>query len=292
MTGYGKGVFEDAGHKFSVEIKSVNNKFSEFNLRLPRLFNPFEERLRKLMSAEISRGRIDAYIGYENNSEAATKIKYNSTVAKTYYAALKELMQDIEIEPSDSTLLNLVSKFPDVIEIDREVDDTEAEGLLAGLEEAVSLALSAFIQMREREGAALKTDLKARLATLCEVLGQVEAKAPEVNENHRVRLKKRMEDTLAGIAVDEVRFLNEVAHFSDKSDISEEITRMKSHIAQFHEILEADGAIGRKLDFLTQEMAREANTMGGKSNLADMQKIVIELKSEVEKIREQVQNIE
>jgi len=292
MTGYGKGVFEDAGHRFSVEIKSVNNKFGEFNLRLPRLFNPFEEQLRKYFSTEISRGRVDAYISYENNSDAATKIKYNSAAAKNYHKVLKELMLDIEIEPSDSTLLNLISKFPDVIEIDREVDDTEVKELWTGLEEAARLALFAFVQMREREGEALKTDLKARLKTLCEVLGQVEAKAPEVNENHRIKLKKRMYDALAEVVVDEARFLNEVAHFADKSDISEEITRMKSHIAQFNEILEADGAIGRKLDFLTQEMAREANTMGGKSNLADMQKIVIELKSEVEKVREQVQNIE
>jgi len=292
MTGYGKGAYEVDGRKFSMEIKSVNNKYNEFNLRLPRLFNPFEEQIRKLLSAQISRGRVDAFINFDNQSDTGTKIKYNKSVATAYHQALKDLMWDVKIEPSDSTILNLISKFPDVIEIDREYADDEVQGLWAGLELAVREAVAQFIEMREREGAALKTDLLTRLARVSEVLSIVEEKAPEVVENHRAKLKKRMEEALAGVAVDEARFLNEVAHFTDKSDISEEITRMKSHLVQFHEILSEGGGIGRKLDFLTQEMMREANTMGSKANYADMSKTVIELKSEVEKIREQVQNIE
>ncbi|MDR2167875.1 MAG: YicC family protein [Clostridiales bacterium] len=292
MTGYGKGVFEDGGLKFSVEIKSVNNKYSEFNLRLPRLFNPLEERVRKMAAAKIARGRVDIFINFENRSESGTKIKYNKGVATAYNQALQDLAADIKLRPDHNILLKLIAKFPDVIEIEREFGDDELEALWQGLKQAAEAALAQFLQMREREGAALADDLKSRLAKIGEILGIVEAKSPEVVQNHRAKLKKRMEEALANIAIDEARFLNEVAHFTDKSDISEEITRMKSHIAQFHEILEDAGAIGRKLDFLAQEMAREANTMGGKANFADVSKIVIDLKSEVEKVREQVQNIE
>ncbi|MCL2168796.1 MAG: YicC family protein [Defluviitaleaceae bacterium] len=292
MTGYGKGVHEDEGRKFSVEIKSVNNKYSEFNLRSPRLFNPFEERVRKLLSAKIARGRVDVYINFDNQSIEGNKIIYNKTAAKAYYQALQALMEDFGITPPDGTLLNLVAKFPDVIEIDREIGDDEVEGLWGGLEAAAMIALEQFLAMRKREGEALKGDFEERLVKITEILGQVEELAPEAVENHRTKLKKRMEEALEGIAIDEARFLNEVAHFTDKSDISEEITRMKSHIVQFREIMEQDGAIGRKLDFLSQEMAREANTMGGKANFPALSKIVINLKSEVEKIREQVQNIE
>ena len=296
MTGYGKGVFEDAQAKFSVEIKSVNNKFGEFNLRLPRLFNPLEEPVRKLLSSRISRGRVDCYITYENLEKNSINIKYNKAAAVSYHAVLMELAWDVNIQASDSTLLSLISKFPDVIEIERHaVDETDqTDELWAGLKQAVEQALDKFIEMRTLEGSTLRKDFTARLAHIHGILAQIEQKSPEVTQSHRARLKKRMEDALAGVAIDEARFLNEVAHFSDKSDISEEITRMKSHLAQFEDMISEniDAPLGRKLDFLTQEMAREANTMGSKSNFADLSKIVIDLKSEVEKIREQVQNIE
>jgi uncharacterized protein (TIGR00255 family) len=306
MTGYGKGIFEDGGKKFSVEMKAVNNKYSEFNLRLPRLFNPLEERLRKLFASEISRGRVDVFINFENRSEDSHKIKYNKTLAEAYVNALKALSQDLNLAPNHDTLFNLISRFPDVIEIDREFGEEQLEELWQGLEAAAKAALERFIAMRLREGNLLKKDIKERLDKISEMIVTVEAKVPEVTENHRTKLKKRMEEALAGVALDETRFLNEVAHFCDKSDISEEITRLKSHIIQFRAILgtqdETTGAhplsasppdpIGRKLDFVTQEMAREANTMGSKANFADITKIVIELKSEIEKIREQVQNIE
>jgi len=292
MTGYGKGVFEDTGRKFSVEMKAVNNKYSEFNLRLPRLFNPLEDRVRKALSKEIARGRVDIYINFENLGEASSRIKYNKTLADAYHQALVALASDRTLYPDHDTLFTLVSRFPDVIEIDREFGEDEVESLWQGLEAAVNMALDSFVTMRKREGEALKEDMLARLEIIANLTDDVQAKSPEVLENHRAKLKKRMEEVLAGVAVDETRFLNEVAHFADKSDINEEITRMRSHLAQFADILKEDGAVGRKLDFVTQEMAREANTMGSKANFAELSKVVIELKSEIEKIREQVQNIE
>jgi uncharacterized protein (TIGR00255 family) len=293
MTGYGKGVFEEGGQKFSVEIKAVNNKYCELNLRLPRLFNPLEERVRKLLSATISRGRVDIYLSFENRSESASRIKYNKAMATAYNQALQDLSLDIKLRPDHNILFELIAKFPDIIEIDREFGEDEIEGLWQGAKTALEAALAQFSLMREREGLALKQDLDFRLGKAAELLDIVEEKSPEVVQNHRNKLKKRMEEALAGVAaIDEARFLNEVAHFTDKSDISEEIARMKSHIAQFYTIMGDGGAVGRKLDFLTQEMAREANTIGSKANLIDISKIALELKSEIEKIREQVQNVE
>ncbi|MCL2620887.1 MAG: YicC family protein [Defluviitaleaceae bacterium] len=292
MTGYGKGVFEDASAKISVEIRAVNNKFCEMSFRLPRPFNQFEDRLRKNFLRQISRGRVDVYVNFSSSSDGAGRIRYNPEIAGTYHKILKQISDEFAKDVPDSTLLNLIARFPDVIEIDRESPDKQSDGLWEGLKIAADGALSNFLAMRKAEGQALKADFLARIENLRKTLAIVEKEAPKVVEYQRERLKKRMEEALATIAVDETRFLNEVAHFADKTDINEEITRMKSHLVQFVDVLDEDGAIGRKLDFVTQEMAREANTMGSKANFADLSKIVIELKSEVEKIREQVQNIE
>jgi len=292
MTGYGKGVFEDDNLKFTVEMKSVNNKYSEFNLRLPRLLNPLEEKVRKALAKEISRGRVDIYISFENTGNSNSRIKYNKQLASSYHEALASLASERTLYPDHNTLFTLVSRYPDVIEIDKEFGEDEVEQMWSGLETALQAALCNFVAMRKREGDALKSDMATRIGIISQLTDAVQTKTPDVLENHRARLKKRMEEVLAGIAVDEARFLNEVAHFADKSDINEEITRLRSHLAQFLDVLNEDGAAGRKLDFLTQEMAREGNTMGSKANFAELSKIVIELKSEVEKVREQVQNIE
>ncbi|MCL2235249.1 MAG: YicC family protein [Defluviitaleaceae bacterium] len=292
MTGYGKGVFEDASGKISVEMRAVNNKFCEMNFRLPRLFNPFEDRLRKSFNSQVSRGRVDVYISFTANPDGADTIRYNPQIAGAYHEILKQISEEFAPEVSHSTMMNLIARFPDVVEIDRETPDDKVDGLWNGLKAAADEALVKFINMREIEGQALKADFLGRVDNMDKILKVIETHAPKVVEHQRERLKKRMEEALATVAIDEARFLNEVAHFADKTDINEEITRMKSHMAQFADVLEEEGAIGRKLDFVTQEMAREANTMGSKANYADLSKIVIELKSEVEKIREQVQNIE
>jgi len=292
MTGYGKGVFEDETAKISVEMRAVNNKYCELNFRLPRLFNGFEDRLRKALSHQVSRGRVDIYVNFQALNSGAENLRYNPKVATAYHRILMDIKTQLALDANDNTVLNLVTRFPDVVEIDREMDKDKVDGMWDGLNAATNEALSNFLTMRETEGAALKADFIARITNLHKILVMVEKDTPKVVEHQRNRLKKRMEEALSGVDVDETRFLNEIAHFADKTDISEEIIRMKSHMAQFMDVLEEDGAIGRKLDFVTQEMAREANTMGSKANFADLSKIVIELKSEVEKIREQVQNVE
>jgi len=292
MTGYGKGEIQAESRSFTVEIRAVNNKFSEFNIRMPRLFNPLEDRLRKLLSARIHRGKVDIYINFRTNSSQDAKITYNEALAKNYHAVLTAISRKFNLKGHDSDILGLVAKFPDVVELDKDLGGNALENLWPDLEAATTNAIDSFLAMREIEGAALATNIQGKGQNIEKLVSIIEAKAPDVVANYREKLKKRMEDALSGIAVDEYRFLNEIAHFADKAAIDEEITRLRSHLVQLALILDEGGAVGRKLDFLAQELAREANTIGAKANFTDISKVVIELKSEVEKIREQVQNIE
>lgn len=292
MTGFGKGVFKDDASKISVEMRAVNSKFCEMNFKLPKYFNQFEDRLRKEFLKQISRGKVDVYVSFSSNSDGADTIRYNPQIAESYYKILKQISKEFAQEASDNTILGLIANLPNVVEVDRENTDKEMGGVWNGLKTAAYTALTNLIAMREVEGRALKADFLGRIDDLHNILAVVEYRSPDVVKYQQERLKKRMEEALATVAIDQVRFLNEVAHFADRSDISEEIIRMKSHLAQFVSVLNEGRSIGRKLDFITQEMAREANTMGSKANFADMSKIVIELKSQIEKVREQVQNIE
>ena len=293
MTGYGKGEKQAAERSFAVEIRAVNNKYCEFHIRMPRIFNPLEDRLRKLLSEHIFRGRVDVSVSFRTNSTKDTKIVYNEPLAQNYFDILTAMCHKFSLtKPDDGTILTLVSKFPDVVEIDKDLGDAALEELWSDLRDAAAIAIDRFIAMREVEGAALSANIREKGQNIEQLLSVIELKAPDVTENYRKKLKKRMDEAMAGIAVDEYRFLNEVAHFADKASIDEEITRLKSHLTQLPQILDEGGAVGRKLDFLAQELAREANTIGSKANFADITKIVIDLKGEIEKIREQVQNIE
>jgi len=292
MTGYGKGEHVSENRGFTVEIKAVNNKFCEFNIRMPRFLNTLEERLRQQLSGRIFRGRVDVNVSFETHSARDVKIVYNEALAEAYHKTLSSMVRKFDLEAQNDKFLELIARFPDVVEIDRSLDDNSTREMWDELSAATSAALDNFTEMRKREGAALKNHIEEKRENIAELLGAVESAAPLVVQTYREKLKKRMEDALSGIAVDEVRFLNEVAHFADKASIDEEIARLKSHIAQLSGFLSTGGTIGRKLDFLAQEMAREANTIGSKANSADISKVVIELKSEIEKIREQVQNIE
>jgi len=292
MTGYGKGENQADGRKFGVEIKAVNNKFSEYHIRLPRFFNPLEERLRKLLSAHIFRGRVDVSVNFSSDAARDAKIVYNQALAQAYHGILGQISEKFALAPDDSKKLELIARFPDVVEIERELGENALEELWSELSAAANQAIDNFLTMRQREGAALCADIRDKGRKIEGLLTIIEEKAPLVVEHYREKLKKRMEEALGSIAVDEARFLNEIAHFSDKSAIDEEITRLKSHISQLYQILDEGGTIGRKLDFLAQEMAREANTIGSKANSVNISKVVIELKGDIEKIREQVQNIE
>ena len=292
MTGYGKGEKQTDERSFAVEIRAVNNKYCEFHIRMPRIFNPLEDRLRKLLSERIFRGRVDVSVSFRTNSTKDTRIVYNEGLARSYHAVLTEISRKFNLRGHDGDILGLVAKFPDVVEIDKDLGDDALEGIWADLSEAAADAISRFLTMRETEGAALAANIREKACNIGRLLTIIEEKVPYVTENYRKKLQKRMEEAMAGIAVDEYRFLNEVAHFADKAAIDEEIARLHSHLAQLPQILDEGGAVGRKLDFLAQELAREANTIGSKANFADITKVVIDLKGEIEKIREQVQNIE
>ena len=292
MTGYGKGEKQAAERSFAVEIRAVNNKYCEFHIRMPRIFNPLEDRLRKLLSERIFRGRVDVNVNFRTNSTQDTKIVYNEALARSYHEILTAISRKFNLRGHDGDVLGLVARFPDVVEIDKELGDAALEGLWDDLRDATVAAIDRFIAMRETEGAALATNICEKGKNIAQLLDIIATKAPDVTENYRKKLQKRMDEAMAGINVDEYRFLNEVAHFADKAAIDEEITRLRSHLAQLPQILNEGGAVGRKLDFLAQELAREANTIGSKANFADITKIVIDMKGEIEKIREQVQNIE
>ena len=292
MTGYGKGVKQAEERSFAVEIRSVNNKYCEFHIRIPRIFNPLEDRLRKQLGERIFRGRVDVSVNFRTNSTQDTKIVYNPALARSYHAVLTEISHKFKLRGHDGDMLGLIARFPDVVEIDRELGDTALEEIWTEMGEAASIAIDNFLAMREAEGASLAANIRQKARKIGQLLSVIEERAPLVTENYREKLKKRMDEAMAGIAVDEYRFLNEIAHFADKAAIDEEITRLKSHLSQLPHILDEGGAVGRKLDFLAQEMARETNTIGSKANFADITKVVIDLKGEIEKIREQVQNIE
>jgi len=292
MTGYGKGVIQTEERSFSVEIRAVNNKYCEFNIRMPRIFNPLEDRLRKMLAEHVLRGRVDVSINFRTNSTQDTKIVYNPGLARSYHAVLTGISHKFKLRGHDGDMLGLIAKFPDVVEIDRDLADSELEAIWTDLGEAAAGAIENLLTMRETEGAALAANIRKKGRKIGQLLSVIEERAPMVIENYRTKLQKRMEDALNGVMIDEYRFLNEIAHFTDKAAIDEEITRLKSHLVQLPHILEESGSVGRKLDFLAQEMAREANTIGSKANFTDITKIVIDLKGEIEKIREQVQNIE
>lgn len=288
MTGYGRCENESEGRKFSVEIKSVNHRYNDISIRLPKSMNYLEDRTRKTLMKKIMRGKTDVYIGFESFSEDDVNIKVNEPLAKAYCEKLEFLRSTYDLTGNDT--LDLVAKFPDVITVEKvqEDEDTIWNTLLPALEGA----LDNFIAMRETEGEALKADILVKADIIEEYVAQIRERAPLVAEDYREKLTARLQELLADTSIDEQRILTEVTVFADRACIDEEITRLTSHISQLRTIFEKDEPIGRKLDFLVQEMNREANTIASKSNDIKITQITIELKSEIEKIREQIQNIE
>jgi len=288
MTGFGRGESTGSAGKLTVEMKAVNHRFSEVVFRMPRQFNVHEEQARKLVLGQVTRGRVDLFISWEPAANAKG-VKVDKELALAYHNALKEL--GVEIGSKSELSLDTLARLPDVLSIqDATLSDEEIWTLL---EPALTTALANLIAMREREGATLVLDLTDRLAKI-EAFRQAAAeRAPQVVVEYRDRLTKRLEELLPqGSAVDPQRLAQEVALFADRADISEEIQRLGSHIDQFRATLSEGDSIGRKLDFLVQELGREVNTIGSKANDATLTAGVVAAKSELEKIREQVQNIE
>lgn len=288
MTGYGRCENESEGRKFSVEIKSVNHRYNDISIRLPKSMNYLEDKVRKTLMKKIMRGKTDVYITFESFAEDDVNIKVNEALAKAYCQKLDFLQKNFGLT-GDNTL-DLVAKFPDIITVEKvqEDEDTIWNTLLP----ALNGALDNFIAMRETEGEALKEDILAKAGVIEGYVERIRERAPLVAEDYRERLLEKLRELLEDTSIDEQRLLMEVTLFADRACIDEEITRLTSHISQLRDIFEKDEPIGRKLDFLVQEMNREANTIASKSNDITITQITIELKSEIEKIREQIQNIE
>ena len=287
MTGFGRGKYENEGRTYTVEIKSVNHKYSDINVRLPRFLNSVEDKIRKRVAEVISRGKIDIFVSFENYSSQGTTIRINKELAKEYIKELKSLAEEADLR-FDLNVID-VSKFPEILKLEDEDNDE-----LIGQEVMIALddALEKFVSMREIEGKKLVEDIERRIYIIQEKVNEVTNFSSTLVEEYMARLQTRVNELLAPGVVDETRLMQEIVIFSDKSSIEEELTRLKSHISQFLELIKQSSPIGKKIDFLIQEINREVNTIGSKANSLDITNKVIEIKTEVENIREQIQNIE
>ena len=287
MTGFGRGKYENEGRTYTVEIKSVNHKYSDINVRLPRFLNSVEDKIRKRVAEVISRGKIDIFVSFENYSSSGTTIRINKELAKEYIKELKSLAEEADLR-FDLNVID-VSKFPEILKLeDEDNDELIAQEVMV----AVDDALEKFVLMREIEGQKLVEDIERRIYLIQEKVNEVTNFSSTLVEEYMARLQTRVNELLAPGVVDEARLMQEIVIFSDKSSIEEELTRLKSHISQFLELIKQSSPIGKKIDFLIQEINREVNTIGSKANSLDITNKVIEIKTEVENIREQIQNIE
>lgn len=287
MTGFGRGKYENEGRTYTVEIKSVNHKYTDINVRLPKFLNSMEDQIRKRIRNVISRGKIDVFVNFENYSNKGTSIKINKELAKDYLFQLKELAEETNIDFSVNIID--ISKLPEVLKMEEDSD----EDLIGNeLMIAVDSALENFIKMREIEGEKLIEDIEKRIYIIQDKVNEIAKYSSTLVEEYIEKLKLRVNDLLAPGTVDENRLMQEIVIFSDKSSIEEELTRLKSHISQFLDLIKQSSPIGKKIDFLIQEINREVNTIGSKANCLEITNRVIEIKTEVENIREQIQNIE
>lgn len=291
MTGYGRGEFTAEDRKFTVEMRSVNHRYNDITVKLPRFLISLEDRIKKKTAENVFRGKTDIYISFETLSSEDVEVKLDEALAAAYAEKLKHLREIIGVpQADDGRILELTARFPDVITVEKAQKEEEVlwEILLPALEDAVSR----FLAMRETEGENLKQDILQKGEKIRALVAGVKERAPLVVEEYREKLNRRLEDILGNVEVDPQRVAQEVAVFADRGCIDEEITRLESHLIQLDGILREGGQVGRKLDFLVQEMNRESNTIASKANDMQIVQATIALKSEIEKIREQVQNLE
>jgi uncharacterized protein (TIGR00255 family) len=288
MTGFGAGDLATPAGRYGVEARSLNHRFLEVVVRLPRDLSPLEDRIRSLVQRRILRGRVEVAIIRENYGKRARTVKIDVDLAKTFTSALNDLKQALEL-PGIADLSMLVG-LPDLIKVEEQKEDLEA--CWPPISEGVGQALERLVAMRETEGAQLARDLAERLERLSQRADEIERRAPLVVKDYAGRLKRRIGELMGTVPVDEGRLATEVAMFADRCDIAEEVTRFRSHLAQIRQTLAADGAIGRTLEFIVQELGREANTMGSKANDLEIARAVIAIKGELESLREQIQNVE
>lgn len=288
MTGFGRSEIVKGNRKISVEIKSVNHRYLEAGIKMPKKLNVFESRMRDLLKKYAARGKIDIFINYEDDSENQVNLKFNQNIADEYMAIFNNMSEKYNLK-NDMTVGGL-ARFPEVITMD-EVQEDEEE-LWHFIEEAMKAALEQFVNTRILEGENLKKDLLGKLDHMEELVAFVEKRSPEIMKEYRSKLESKVKELLGDTTIDESRIATEVIIYADKICVDEETVRLRSHIEHARKCLNEDGGIGRKMDFIAQEMNREANTTLSKANDIEISNATIDLKTEIEKVREQIQNIE
>ncbi len=288
MTGYGKGTYEEGGVELVCEMKTVNNRYLDVSVKAPRLFAAYEEMIRGQIREKMTRGHVDLFVSFKDKREKPTALVADLNLAASYVEAAKKIKQAFPDLPDDVTVSSVL-RYPEVLK----QEDTQAldETVINALKTALDKALENLNAMRLVEGEKLKTDMLSRMDTIEKLVGEISLRAPLISAEYKAKLTARVQEYLGEAQIDESRLLTEVAVFTDKSNIDEELTRLRSHIAQFRTICE-EGVVGRKLDFLVQEFNREANTTCSKSNDVTVTRLGLALKNEIEKVREQVQNLE
>lgn len=288
MTGYGRAVETVNGREFTVEIRSVNNRYLDCTVKLPRAVSFAEDAVKQAVKASVSRGKVDVFVTVKSDNGDDTKVSLNRTAVEGYLSAMCQMVSEFGVQ--DDISVSAISRMPEVFTVEKpEVDEEQLQADLMGV---VRKALDGYDTMRTAEGAALDADLRSRGDTILELVCQVETGSEQTVIDYRTRLENKLKEVLASTAIDESRILTEAAIFADKIAVDEETVRLRSHLRQMNTMLDGGGAVGRKLDFLLQEMNREANTIGSKCSNVRLARIVVDIKAELEKIREQTQNIE
>ena len=288
MTGFGRGTAVRNGREITVELRSVNSRYFEYSSRMPRTCSYMDSRLKKQLNEQITRGKVELSLTVQNVDAADTVVTVNKELARSYQQALRDLSEELCIK--NDTTASLIARFPDVLATRHA--DVDEEKLWEDVSAVTAQALEKFVQMRAAEGAKMKADVESRLCFLEECVGKVEALSAGRVEAYTNRLYEKLKVILEDRNIDDARVLTEAAIFGDKTAVDEETVRLRSHTAQYRSILELDEPVGRKLDFLTQELNRETNTIGSKCQDLDITRVVVDMKAEIEKIREQIQNLE
>lgn len=288
MTGFGRCEVANEKQKITIEVKAVNHRYLDVNMKMPKKLSFFESSMRNVLKEYVERGKVDIFVTYEDYTEQNYSVKYNKEIAKSYFDYINEIAKEFSLE-NDLKATSL-SRYPEVLTLDeQEIDENE---LWSDLEKALRGALSAFVEARIKEGENLKNDIIGKLDNMLSNVSSIEERAPKIIEEYHNKLVNKVSEYLSGSAIDEQRILTEVTLFTDKICVDEEIVRLKSHIQGTKDALNKGGSLGRKLDFIAQEMNREANTILSKANDLTTSNYAIELKTDIEKVREQIQNIE
>lgn len=288
MTGYGRAQSVVDGFDITVEIKSVNHRYFEFSSRVPRVYGFLEEKIKSFLQSRISRGKIDCFVQIEALDDMQAVVKVNKSLADGYYKALKEMSEQYNFPVGFSAVD--IARYPDVLSVHKE--EADEDKLWNAVSSVLEDAVNNFIAMRENEGKRLEEDILSRAGLILNKVEFIEERSPQTVKEYCEKLLARMQEILGDVHIDEQRILTEAAVYADKIAVAEETVRLRSHISQLHEMFNSKDAIGRKMDFLVQEMNREANTIGSKAQDVDIARNVLDIKAEIEKIREQVQNIE